>query len=169
MGTGSNRRGVFGWVVAICAWPTLGHAEDSDEDAVSAPAAVYLPLGFTMGSSFFRETGLNVFLGGELSLVVLDAEWDWVGGYADALYDFGTDGVRSSFGVEFGTRYVGIDAGYVLDTADPEGLRHGVVVRPMLTTGLLSLSSRFGYLFTGRAQVFFEAGLLVKYPFDLDG
>ncbi len=121
-----------------------------------------------MGASYFPDDGLGAFIGAELSLALLSPAWNWFGGYVDTVYDTGTQNVRSSVGLELGSRYVGVDAGYVLDASDPDGLRHGVVVRPMLTTGLLSLGSRFGYLMTGQTQLFFEAGLLVKYPIDLD-
>lgn len=62
----------------------------------------YALAGLNAGLGFGRENASNdgLLLGAEASIVRLDKEWFWYGGYADALYAFGPREGRMSFGPE---------------------------------------------------------------------
>ncbi len=156
----------------VASWVQGAVAEEQLTGApVEVPAKVawYLPLGFNVGAAVHQHAPLGLTLGAEISGVLLSRNWSWFGVYADALHDFGTKENRGSVGLELGYRYLGIDGGYLLVRESDGSYGHGVVVRPLATTGLVSLFGRLGYVLTGERRAFVEVGALLKYPIDLDG
>ena len=154
--------------VLACAFGVAGVAQADAGPKIRS--GWYGPVGFNFGGAIHGEGVSNGFLlGAEGSLVHFDASdlGLWVGGYVDALGDFGADALRASIGPEIGYRLVGVDAGYVLDVS-PLGVHHGICVRPVVTVAIFALYGRFGYLFTREeAPTFGEIGLLVKIPLDV--
>src|SRR6185503_8135373 len=108
----------------------------------------YVPVGMNIGAALHDDAPNGVLVGGEASVV----NWDdivprvWFGGYFDALWDSGAGALRGSVGPEFGWLFLGLDAGYVLQTG-VQGTYHGLCVRPTLTVGFFALEARFGHLF----------------------
>lgn len=146
----------------------LSQAPTSDFAPSDAPApkrkperGFYLPIGAWTGLSLHPNPAY--FLGGELSFVHF---WNEslvsLGGYADALYDFGRDDVRLTIGPEIGKGLFGIDAGYAIELERAGAVRHGAVVRPYASVSYLTLGARLGY-FQGSGWLG-ELGLLMKLP-----
>lgn len=174
--------GILG--VTLSVWAAPAAAEEVGRDSgrahplESPPASWYLPVGFNFGALTGAGRELGTYFGGEVSLARLDQSWMWWGGYLDGSYDFGTGDVLASAGVEWGYRTFGFDAGYLVELGAHGEQRHGIALRPLLTTGLVSLTLR-GAVFLGPGSTgqrgavelpwLGQLGLLVKYPLDLDG
>jgi hypothetical protein len=141
----------------------------SVSDSLTPPASWYLPAGISIGSGLHPELGPSLLMGAELSVARLSSSWLWYGLYAEGLYDLGTKSWRPGGGLELGYRYIGLDAGYLVSLAAGERMRHGLSVRPMVTTGLITVYGRLGLLVTDGTDTYGEIGALIKYPFDLDG
>lgn len=169
-------------VVAVA--PTSAHADfnpfypDKTSDAdVREYAGWYLPLGVVLGlpvssRGVLDDRDLDPLIGIETSLVRLGAfgpkvrQAGWLGVYADALWDFGTDSGRVSIGPELGWGIVGIDGGYASLWADGTQ-HHGVAMR-----ATFGVPGALGYVrrdaFQGGHRVW-EIGLLLKFPIPLTG
>jgi hypothetical protein len=88
----------------------------------------------------------------------------WVGGYLDALRDFGSGTTRISVGPEAGIAGLGIDMGLLVQLGD--GQRWGWSVRPAITNGVISVGVRYARFFDGKPEASFgEASVLLKWPF----
>ncbi len=131
------------------------------------PKGVFLPTGINLGGSIDRIGGSGFVLGGETSVVAHDGNWLWYGGYLDANHDFGASETRLSIGPELGYTVLGLDGGYML-LLDGGAAKHALVVRPVLTLGILSGYFRSGWLLDGQGDWFGEAGVLLKYPIPID-
>lgn len=122
----------------------------------------YLLGGLASGVSFGPN---GVYLGGELSLVRQFQEFAWLGAYVDGVYDFGRDQTRFSVGPEVGWSALGLDGGYLL-ALDGAGAHSGVTARPLISVGFVTAYGRVSHLFEPKST-WLEAGLLLKYPFEL--
>lgn len=122
----------------------------------------YVLGGLASGVSFGPK---GVYLGGELSVVRQFQEFAWLGAYVDGVYDFGRDQKRFSIGPEVGWSAFGLDGGYLL-ALDGAGAHSGVTVRPLISIGFVTAYGRVSHLFEPK-HTWLEAGLLLKYPFEL--
>ena len=126
-------------------------------------ANVWIPVGLSTGYALHDTLPNGALLGPELSVVRITNQGLWYGGYADFLWDLGSDRQRLSIGPEFGHTFFGIDGGYVLEQNDK--LRHGVALRPLLTIALISVGFRGVKLFGAGGETLGEISVLVKLPF----
>jgi hypothetical protein len=123
------------------------------------PSGTFLPIGVATGYSSY---GRGAFVGVEASLVHAWPSLFWLGGYADALYDFGRGHARATIGPEIGAGFFGLDGGLLLERVDGQ-LRKGLVVRSMITASWVAITFRSGYVLDKR-EVFEEVGVLIKIP-----
>jgi hypothetical protein len=150
---------LLGSSAALVAIATPGRA-----DAHGPPNAnIWMPVGLSTGYSLHDDGPNGALLGPELSVVHITNDAVWYGGYADFVWDFGSDRQRLSIGPEFGWMWLGIDGGYVLEQGDK--LRHGVALRPLLTIALLSIGFRGVKTFGDGGETLGEISILVKLPF----
>ena len=139
--------------------------------AAFADAVPKIPPGFRLPVGFWTalaiHDGDDGFMGAlEASLVYTDRDYTWVGGYADIGRDFAAERTRLTIGPEIGSGFFGVDAGYALELGGPNP-RHGVVVRPLLSLGVIMIGGRFGHFFGEVEESFGEVGLLIKIPIEL--
>ena len=128
----------------------------------------WLPIGATLGGAFRGDLPNGFVLGGEVSGTYLWIEGDsggmWLGGVADAVWDFGTDAFRHRVGPEIGWGPVGIDLTYV-GQAKSSIYDPGINVRGVFTLAVVSLYGGYGHIFTdGDGGGYGEFGGLVKFP-----
>src|SRR5262245_53702515 len=77
----------------------------------------YVMVGPSLAFTLDRDEGDGATLGGEASFVgVRDALW--AGAYLDVAHAFAADETRLSVGPEVGLRFLGVDAGYVLNVGE---------------------------------------------------
>jgi hypothetical protein len=127
----------------------------------------YSLVGGNVGMSLLARQSNGAVLGAEASIVHLGREATWAGGYIDVVHDTSWNTQRISIGPELGLAMFGIDGGYLMQL-DHGALEHGVVVRPLITFGVVALYGRYGHLFIGDGREDFgELGLLLKYPINL--
>jgi hypothetical protein len=86
-----------------------------------------------------------------------------MGGYADALWDFGSDSFRMSVGPELVWLFFGIDGGYLLQLHDG-AIGHGLAGRAFFSLGFVSFYSRIGSTWGAVDDTFMEVGFLFKIP-----
>lgn len=122
------------------------------------PSGLYLPVGLSTGASFGPST--NFYVGAEASAVYLWRSLYWLGAYADLSRQVGASAWRMGAGPELGYGLVGVDAGYVLESAG-SSRRHGFAARAVLGSAPIALVCRGGTL---GGDVFMELGLLLKWP-----
>jgi hypothetical protein len=124
----------------------------------------YLPFGITLGAALHPALAHGFFLGGEVSGVYFSRRALWAGGYADVLYDWGSDALRWTAGPELGWGPFGIDFGY-LGQRREGAVAHGIAGRGLFTVGVVGIYGRVGWL-PGAAgeERFAEVGLLIKFP-----
>ena len=138
----------------------------------------YLSPGITLGLGTERPNGRNSFIvGGEVSVLSLHdhetcsagsavnaLDWmpdeRWLGVYLDGVYYTRSGNARFTLGPEVGWNLLGLDGGVVLED-DHGKLSPGFAVRGLLTFGYVQLYLR------GEAPGAAEAGLLLKWPFEL--
>ena len=140
---------------------TTATARASASDFI--PEGVFVPVGLTVAGATHGQ-GSGVVLGAEASAVYFRGAW--VGGYLDALRDFGADRFRFSTGPEIGFGPIGADFGYVAALDDAGGYRHGFAARGLLTVSLVAVYGRYVTLFGNDAPTerFAEIGALFKFP-----
>ena len=126
-------------------------------------ANIWMPVGLSTGYALHDKLPNGALLGPELSIVHITNQAVWYGGYADYLWDRGSDRQRLSVGPEVGYTYFGLDGGYVLEQGDK--LRHGVALRPLLTIGFLAVGFRGVKVFGDGGETLGEISVLVKLPF----
>lgn len=144
-------------MLALSKAPASAFASSADPPPKRKPAAGwYLPFGAVVG---YR--GRAVW-GGEVSLVHLwSASIAYAGGYVDALHAGTT---RLSFGPEIGRRWLGLDAGYLLELDRGAIVHRGVVARVFATASVISIGARVGLV---DDEAFAEVDVLFKYPLRL--
>jgi hypothetical protein len=125
-----------------------------------------LPVGFWTAVAI-HDDATDGFMGAlEASIVHTGRDYDWVGVYADIGRDFAADRTRLTVGPEIGSGFFGIDAGYAMELGGPR-TRHGYVIRPLLSLGVIMLGGRVGHFFGDDEETFGEVGLLFKFPIEL--
>jgi hypothetical protein len=130
------------------------------------PPGFRLPIGIWTAVAI-HDDATDGFMGAlEASIVYTDRDYDWVGGYVDFGRDFASDRTRLSVGPEIGSGFFGIDAGYAAELGGPS-VRHGYVIRPLLSLGVIILGGRLGHFFGDAEETFGEVGLLFKFPIEL--
>src|SRR5262245_3889649 len=144
-------------VLAVVASPARASAHGLPD------ANIWMPVGLSTGYSLHDSGPNGALLGPELSLVHITNSSFWYGGYADFVWDLGSDRQRLSVGPEVGFGFFGIDGGYVLEQG--EKLRHGVALRPLLTIALISIGFRGVKVFGDGGETLGEISVLVKLPF----
>ncbi len=122
--------------------------------------------GFVLGGevSVYRLHDADVDCPGPLGGLSIP-DYSWLGGYVDAVHDFGNGATRLTLGPEAGAWSVfGVDAGAVLSIR-PGTVDAGIALRTVVTFGFVQLFFRYEALFDDRlgANVF-EIGLLLKLP-----
>lgn len=130
---------------------------------------LFLPVGGVTGYSFHPErVGNGAVLGGEASLVFLHNDnLTWLGGYVDAVHDFGPSATRISIGPELGKAIFGIDGGFVLSTYG--GPHAGVCGRFLISLAVLHLYTRVGTIFDSPKEgTYGELGVMLKIPIPID-
>jgi hypothetical protein len=132
-------------------------------DAGPDPSGLWLMPGLNVADGIHDGTD-GVVAGFEAS-VVYNKRQRWLGGYVDILYDYERESGRTSFGPEIGLGPLGIDAGMVLEL--DHGSRKGIVVRPLLSLGIIALVGRVGYFPGSQHEAYGELGLLLKAPIEL--
>lgn len=162
------------WAVAgaVCtAAVTLGN----DAHADAGPKfgnGFWLPVGASLGGAFRSDLPNGFVLGAEVSAVYLWVEGDaggaWLGGVADAVWDFGTDAFRHRVGPEIGWGPVGVDVAY-LGQARDGAYDPGINIRGLFTLAIVSIYGGYGHLFVdGGGGSYGEFGGLVKFPIPID-
>ena len=125
-----------------------------------------LPVGFWTAVAI-HDDATDGFMGAlEASFVYTDRDYDWVGAYVDFGRDFASDRTRLTVGPEIGSGFFGIDGGYALELGGPRA-RHGYVIRPLLSLGVIMIGGRIGHFFGDAEETFGEVGLLFKIPIEL--
>ena len=125
-----------------------------------------LPVGFWTAVAI-HDDATDGFMGAlEASIVHTGRDFAWVGAYADIGRDFAADRTRLTVGPEIGSGFFGIDAGYAMELGGPS-TRHGYVIRPLLSLGVIMLGGRVGHFFGDHEETFGEVGLLFKIPIEL--
>lgn len=161
------------WAAAVAGAALLGSASDARADAgPKFGSGVWMPVGVTLGGAFRDEPVSGFVIGGELSVVYLwmdsGLQGMWLGGVADATYDFGVEGVRHRVGPEIGYGPVGIEVAYVGLDRDEEGYRPGINLRAVAGISVLALYGGWGHMFgDGPGANYGEFGGLLKFPIPL--
>ncbi|MEJ7728328.1 MAG: hypothetical protein WKG00_03855 [Polyangiaceae bacterium] len=73
---------------------------------------IWSPVGVALGGSFDGQDRGGFFVGPEASVVYL-SDGVWAGGFADVVWDFGSDQLRHAIGPELGFGPFGVDFGYL--------------------------------------------------------
>jgi hypothetical protein len=124
---------------------------------------IWSPVGVALGGSFNGQDRGGFFLGPEASVVYF-SDGVWAGGFADVLWDFGSDQLRHTIGPELGFGPLGVDFGYLGVLQDGD-YRPGYAARGMLTFSLISVYGRYGHVFDDAPiPTFGEVGVLLKVP-----
>jgi hypothetical protein len=118
-------------------------------------------------SDFAPVAGFEVsFVHGQLNHYFTWSRRDvWMGGYVDAVRDFGSERFRVSVGPELAMMFFGFDVAFVAEPGGDE-TRYGINGRVFLALAYASLYLRKGYFPTGN-EAYDEFGLLLKLPIGL--
>jgi hypothetical protein len=190
-----NPRWLAGVLFVVLLAPSLARADEGEAQPIAAPEPLPTPLltpappptgqrprtghrhGF-LGDALFLSVGgsaavtghkkadTGATFGGEVSVVRLTESGVWFGGYMDARYDLTAEEGRVSFGPEVGFAFFGIDAG-IYRRIGPGPDQWGMQVRPMITTGIFTLYGAYGSTVGASTTNFYEAGILLKVPIQL--
>lgn len=160
----------FRWCVAAAAAANVWwHASPAAADAgPKFGNGLWLPVGLSLGGAFRGDLPTGFVLGGEVSAVYLwmedTPEGMWLGGVADAVWDFGSDAFRHRLGPEIGWGPLGVDLAY-LGQARDDSYHPGLSVRGVFTLAVVSLYGGYGHVFVdGEGADFGEFGGLIKFP-----
>ena len=127
----------------------------------------YLPVGLNLGAGIHPDLNHGFVLGGEISAAYLSSRNGvWGGLYVDGVWDWGSDTTRVSFGGEVGFAFIGLDMGYLWDIGPGWDHRQGLSLRGLLTISIVTITGRWGHLFSGDPveRDFGEVGILIKFP-----
>jgi hypothetical protein len=128
--------------------------------SIGARPAWYL-LGGVTGGGTVGVDQKGGFVGGELSVVRLK-QGRYLGGYADAYYDFGIDGTYATAGVEVGKQIFGLDGGVALRFAG--GTEVGATARVFVSVGVFSIYARYAYFDSPADDHVIQLGAMLKLP-----
>jgi len=131
------------------------------------PEGAFVLAGAHLALALDRADGPELSVGGEVSFAHLSEDLFWTGGYLDGVYSTRSDEWRMSVGPEIGFGFLGLDAGYVLKLGGEHSTQHGIVVRPMLTAGVVTAFFRSAWLTGAHADWSGEIGILAKFPIEL--
>jgi hypothetical protein len=150
--------------LALATGARAASAEDMD---------TWFSFGGNIGYGMTEGSGLLV--GGEVSLFKLNLDIEisrnndtkpdptyWIGGYADAVHDFGANTTRFSIGPEIGYGLFGLDGGYLFEAGEQD--HHGLTVRGAITVGFVAVYARYSRVFGADDPNRGELGLLFKVP-----
>ena len=150
-------------------------APHAESPAVPPPPARHdTGYGVSAGGTFaaLRDSGWTGAVGGEASGLWLRAPHDaadsllWLGGYLEAVRDFGAHTERFSAGPEAGKGLFGVDAGPLVELPHgAAGTRVGATARLVERIGYTETYVRYNRYFDSRAGANgVELGLLLKLP-----
>jgi hypothetical protein len=146
--------------VVVVASASTARADDPAFE-IGAQPRWFLLGGVTSGGTVaFDDRG--GFVGGELSVVRLNSS-NYLGGYADAYYDFGIDGTYVTGGLELGHKFIGLDGGpavrFAHGTTDA-----GAAVRLNLSAGVFGIYVRYAYFDAMTDKNVLQVGAMLKLP-----
>src|SRR5580658_2133434 len=75
--------------------------------------ALFLPLGLNLGAANHPKRESSFLIGGDASVVYINDQLFWTGGFADALADVSNKSFRYCLGPEIGWLPIGLDTGYL--------------------------------------------------------
>ena len=154
-------------LLAALAFPSVASAlPGPGSPRTIGPSGVYTLWGLNLGYGSEGPGGL--LLGGEGSLAWL-GETTWLGLYADALYNTGSQHTHLTFGPELGSGPVGVDLGLLVDVAGDEGVRLGARGRLIASVGFVALYLGASTVFDERRRPAGEVGVLLKFPIPIEG
>jgi hypothetical protein len=146
--------------------PSSG-GEAPESGGTMQPEGAFVLAGAHLSLALDRADGPELSVGGEVSVAHLTADLFWAGSYLDGVYSTRSDEWRMSIGPEIGFGFLGLDAGYVLKLGGEHSTQHGIVVRPMLTAGVVTAFFRSAWLFGEHGDWSGEVGILVKLSIEL--
>ena len=174
----------LGTAAALAASRIAAACDDAASDG--GAGAMYSP-GVVIGAATnTRQHFTDLILGGEVSVFRLK-DWSdrgcgngapvpapgiplpnmgWLGGYADADFDFETHAGRMTVGPELGWDFLGLDGGLALERASGK-TNVGFALRGVVTFGFVQVYERGERFADGSTQL--EVGILLKRPTDLPG
>lgn len=138
------------------------HADDDDPPFTIGSRPAWYGLGGVTAGGTVALADRGGFVGGELSLVRL-REGRWLGLYADAFHDWGTDATYVTAGPELGWRFVGVDGGVALRRRDGD-LEPGASVRLLVSAGVLGAYVRYARFDATDDEHVLQVGAMFKLP-----
>lgn len=117
--------------------------------------------GLSLAGTDHPVTDPGGYLGAEISVNRL-LEGTWIGGFADASYDFARQELLLALGPQIGHLALGLDAGPALRLRD-DAYDLGAHARVLVTTALIALYGRYAYFADGDPHLF-QIGLMFKLP-----
>jgi hypothetical protein len=152
------------WLVGLCAILALTRSARADDDppfTIGSRPAWYL-LGGVIGGGTVALADRGGMIGGELSVARLrDARW--IGIYADAYHDWGTDGTYVTAGPELGKKFLGFDGGGAVRFAGGEQ-EYGATARIALSLTIVSIFVRYAYFDAPENDHVIQLGATLKIP-----
>jgi hypothetical protein len=147
-------------VVAAASSPA--RADDDPPAFVMGSRPAWYLLGGVMGGGTVALADRGGMVGGELSLARL-RDGRWMGVYADAYRDWGTDGTYVTAGPEIGRRFFGLDGGGALRWTDGE-MEYGATGRLSVSAGILSVFVRYAWFDAAADDHVIQLGAMLKFP-----
>ncbi|MCE9576903.1 MAG: hypothetical protein K8W52_27400 [Deltaproteobacteria bacterium] len=147
-------------IALAIAVPGVSSRASAEPFRIGAIPAWYV-LGGATGGGTVGVDQKGGFVGGELSVVRL-RQGRYIGGYADAYYDFGIDGTYTTAGVEVGKQFVGLDAGVALRFAGDTEI--GGTARVFVSVGVFSVFARYAYFNSDTDDHVIQLGAMLKLP-----
>ncbi|MCW5804523.1 MAG: hypothetical protein KIT31_19285 [Deltaproteobacteria bacterium] len=152
----------------LASFAFAGHRDARADSLVSALRleGTYLKVGLETGVVFNRERERAPLLGGVVTLVRANNDYEWYGLQADLLADGNgarDAGARWSLGPEAGVSVFGADVSYCGERLDG-ATRHGLAVRTKLTVGVVAVYARGSYLWSGADAASIDVGVQLKLP-----
>ena len=141
----------------------VAHADDADKPFTIGSQPAWFILAGTSAGGTVGVDDKGGFVGGELSLVRLDAG-TFVGLYADGYYDFGIDAPMVTAGPELGYKLFGLDGGIAYRRRDGDN-ELGATARITLGLGMFGVFTRYAYFNdTMDNEHVIQIGALLKLP-----
>ncbi|MCA9538992.1 MAG: hypothetical protein KC620_08885 [Myxococcales bacterium] len=121
----------------------------------------YSLLGGVTGGGSVGSDGGGGYAGLELSFNRLE-QGIWVGGFADATWDFARDALLVCVGPQFGYMVLGLDGGGAARLRDG-AFDYGAQGRLLIATGPFALYGRYAWFPEGETHMV-QIGLTIKLP-----